>query len=527
MLHSWAIYNGIELANNVRVLTYLQNGYGGSSMTVRPDCPCQTAMLLGPEEYHPPYENPVLDEAPWWCEEEPFSDEFAGFYLENVTGFDSPIADRSIAQNVGRGGSLGPIRHQPRRLRFSGWLYGRTCAGVEYGLDWLNSVVTGKTCRAQNLDVCGLGQLTMAAFCVDNDPSYCGPGEDGEFLPAVTDPDDPAPAYLLVGDTTEIQGGNRWQSIARTMCNVGITQGIKVVEKRGRCCSSCGCTQYKVEFELTAENPFMHEPIQWCWGREQGLRFGNEIYPIEFFCCEQQAEVTDSLLSANPSIITSFLNNNTNPQTPFQFCLTNYLPSCGFIEPPPPPKITDRCFCEPWGTRRRCCKIENPSKTNTDDLVFKIINESEDEYARNLRISIYEWDGLSLDLHGDIDPDLFVEPDCPGCEQGGIDPEDEEYVPLTIGWECCATVTSFEILEVAPQSTLEINGACRRINLDWLGHLPVNGSRLVSGDQNRPFKFPELKPCTRICVVAYADCDNSPQQLRFAAGRQPRHEVSC
>ncbi len=527
MLHSWAIYNGVELANNKRVMSYLRNGYGPSSMQVFPDCACQHTDLLGPEEYQGPYEHPVTDSAPWWCPNDPLSDEFAGFYLEKVTGFNSTFSDRAIAQNVGQGGSLGPVRYGPRRLKFTGWLYGRTCAGVEFGLDWLDSVVSGKVCNLGALDVCGLGDLTMAAYCIDNDPDFCSSVDEAELVALAAANGDPTAAYK-VGDEIAIQGGAKWRGVARTMCSVGQTQGIKVIQKRGSCCQSCGCTQYRVEFELTSEQPFMYEPPTWCWGRDDGLRFGQTVYPIEFFCCSRQRTRLSRLTSTQ-------LANLIVPPGPLPvdspriaLCLSNYLPDCGYIDPPEPRPQGDRCFCEPWGTRRRCCTMVNESKVSEEAVVFKLINPS-DFPAKNIRISIYEWDGFNWDLNGGWEdlPDTWEPPDCPGCPEEGVDIDGNTYQALTTAWECCSRVATYEITEVPPLSTLEINGACRRISLDYFGLEPRPGGRYVSGDQGTPFKWFDLKPCSRICIVAYADCDSTPNQLRFAAGSQIKHNVSC
>lgn len=540
MLHSWAIFNGVELANNRRVMDYLQNGYGPSSMQVRPDCGCQHTPLLGPEEYHGPYVNPVTDSAPWWSPDDHLSDEFAGFYLEKVTGFDSTLVDRAIGQNVGQGGTIGPARYGPRRLKFTGWLYGRTCGGVEWGLDWLDSVVSGRTCNTSNQDTCGKGQLTMAAFCIDNDPAFCGPFTSEE-LEALQDPDDvlaETDKAYVVGDAINIgnNSGEDWRGVARTMCSVAQTQGIKVIQKRGSCCSSCGCTQYKVEFELTSEQPYMHEPVRWCWNRPRGLRFPNDVYPIEFFCCENRKNVLATYSSEELSeLVEGLTASSFPPPFPIDFlCLSTHIPDCGYIDAPKPRPQGSRCFCEPWGTKRRCCTLENRSKVSTDSLVFKLLNDS-NRTARNIRISVYEWEGMNWDLNGeweDLDdgnifPDPWTRPDCPGCPTAGVDPDGNTYADMTLAWECCHRIASYEITEVPPLSTLEIDGTCQKITLDWMGQEIRNGSGLVSGDQGTPFKWVEQKPCSRLCIVAYADCDFGPNQLRFAVGQARQHAVGC
>lgn len=168
------------------------------------------------------YLSPALDDAPWYDPLVPESAEFAGLYVEEVTGLDAPT-DRDLTDNAMLGGSLGPLRFRSRSLTVTGWLRAKTCCAAEYGLSWLAEALVGDDC-----DDCAMGDLSMFRCCPP----------EGETLPDAVD-------YV------------------RLMHRVGLVDGPKVVDRAGTCCADCSSTMLKVQFTLASESPYIFSDAEW------------------------------------------------------------------------------------------------------------------------------------------------------------------------------------------------------------------------------------------------------------------------
>jgi len=161
-------FNSTEIANNQRVVAYLNGnpslgipGLKSPNLSVSPSCGCDALCLYcdqGSGEGGA-FVSPKLDDAPWYDPDVPDSESFAGFFIEDITGFDS-VVRRDFSDGAISGGSLGPLRLSGRCMTVTGWLMASTCCGAEYGLRWLQEALMGNVC-----DECAYGDLYMIKCC--------------------------------------------------------------------------------------------------------------------------------------------------------------------------------------------------------------------------------------------------------------------------------------------------------------------------------------------------------------------------
>jgi hypothetical protein len=162
-------FNNTEIANNQRVVAYLAGnpdlgipGLRLPTTSVLPNCGCDTINLVCEPGAGPggAYTTPRGDNAPWFDPDVPDSEDFAGLFVTEVTGFDSTVK-RDFSDGAIDGGSLGPLRLAGRCITVTGWLRARTCCGAEYGLRWLQEALLGTGA----CDDCGYGDLYMIRCC--------------------------------------------------------------------------------------------------------------------------------------------------------------------------------------------------------------------------------------------------------------------------------------------------------------------------------------------------------------------------
>lgn len=160
-------FNGVELGNDQRVLTYLRRKLGDPGWQV----PLNATLVGGSdagcgyvdemeEDYEgycafPPidlscfcdataedgYITPDQDPAPWYEPERPESVEFLGF--QPVTLTIDPALTRSVAA-LSRGGAvIGRPRPPHRVLAVSGFLHASTLEGLAWGERWMTQILRG------------------------------------------------------------------------------------------------------------------------------------------------------------------------------------------------------------------------------------------------------------------------------------------------------------------------------------------------------------------------------------------------
>ena len=158
-----AFLEGVEIVNNSRTTAYIQAGFGPENLRVLSGCTCPENLvvgLIGCDPVTGSYSTPVNDPAPWYDPAYPESSEFAGFYTVDFNGIGSTYT-REVFPVIGGGGILGRLRAAPRTLSWRGFLFGRTCCGVGYGLRWLTETLAGARCGAE----CSGEQLDMMICC--------------------------------------------------------------------------------------------------------------------------------------------------------------------------------------------------------------------------------------------------------------------------------------------------------------------------------------------------------------------------
>jgi hypothetical protein len=241
--------NGTEIWNNLRVLDYLSGNPATFTLPMRnvaqyvnrgAECSNVLSLVCDPPLSGDRYTSPAGDDAPWYDPQIPESADFAGLYVEEVTGFDS-VVERSISTAAIYGGALGPLKLGPRQITVTGYLFASTCCAAEYGLHWLTEALIASS----GCDDCGLGDFYMLKCCPPDD---------------VYEPD---PA-----------------DYARIMLRTGLLDGPKVVDKFGTCCDACGYTTLKVQFTIASELPYLFSDLSYALFEEP---FDPEEQSLDFY----------------------------------------------------------------------------------------------------------------------------------------------------------------------------------------------------------------------------------------------------
>lgn len=240
----WFLLNGQELANTSRLLAHMRPGVPteDDATATAMSCACDIRMVyddswtglqaaVGDDPY-------VLSNAPWYNAARPASEEFAGIWLLDVTGFDSVPVQREISESICAGGVAARARDTARTLTFSALLVACSNAGVEYGKEWLSCVLRQANARG---------------------------GVDLEYYAA--HPEDTA------ADPTTLR---------RAMYGVALTQSPTVTENLGRSNGAPNrqATIYRVEWEMVATNPYPYgsssvTPVIWDSTEDESIEWAH------------------------------------------------------------------------------------------------------------------------------------------------------------------------------------------------------------------------------------------------------------
>lgn len=401
MYSGYGSFGGVEIFNHARMMSYMTGNLElgvpalrAPNTSVNPNCFCPTAQPLYCDQgagENGEYLGVALDPAPWYDPDEPGSTEFAGFFVEEITGFDSTVA-REVADGAIFGSSLGPLRLKGRCMTVTGWLRSKTCCGSEYALRWLQEALMGDG----SCENCATSDLYMLKCCPpENDTCYLNLLDDHALRPVainVTVTDLGGGLYTLVTDDSSQTNiissvlssannedgfaplahisGNAWRlsltpdvgssatdtiympdhvvtsylgtpsgsgasvtweidtsilsdcedeqalvapliealdglvstygsgnpavlypvgmgrtymptpginpvDYIRLLHRTGLTDGVKVLERHGTCCSTCGCTNLKVQFTICSELPYIFSDLTWC---AQDALFSSQEY---------------------------------------------------------------------------------------------------------------------------------------------------------------------------------------------------------------------------------------------------------
>lgn len=243
----WLVLGGVEIANEARLRSYLDNGetkYNPNGVP-DPNCclgcsgirfkggycelsawdPCANGGIGAFEEYERPdgLTNATGDPAPWFDLNDPDSGQFLGVWIYEMDGWDSTTTREVIPQRFGSG--FGAERKEGREVNVRAKLFATSCCGMEYGKRWLNRVLSSSQNGQSN--VCCTFDATIRTCC----------------------------------DETDIDKG------LYNLCDVAVTEGFRVVNDDSDGCSKCdACCDCDIEWTMHVGNPFLFGCEEGCGG---------------------------------------------------------------------------------------------------------------------------------------------------------------------------------------------------------------------------------------------------------------------
>ncbi len=242
MLTEYLAFGGVEIANNARAYAYsrcleccmgllrcndcpgIHDATNGYTPAVWDRTDPLNPILVDPAvSDEPPYDCSVIERSPWYDPDNPFSEEFGGFYVLDISGITDSTMSAGVTEAIGDGGVVGRTRHSTRVVQIRVALVGCSRGAVEYGLAWLKVALSDNFC-ARHGDSCGASDL---AFFIDCPPEL----EEGD-----ENYDEKVAPYR------------------RFLHGVVCTSGPLLVAQRK---TRNGGYYYEVEYTLTAESPFV------------------------------------------------------------------------------------------------------------------------------------------------------------------------------------------------------------------------------------------------------------------------------
>lgn len=349
---------GNELINAARTTRYIQHGLVPPGFSFRCEgCEGLSDILpcLGDEPLPGGYQLPELDGAPWYDPQVPESKNFAGLYVLSAK-MSAPYS-RSVTGNIGVGSSLGRLKLKGRDIVVRGWLVGKTCCSVQYGLQWLTDVLGGDPCGSGD---CGGCDLDFLRCC----PSI-GDAEDSCLV--TQDEDGNQTIYVRPDSDSEYQ---RAEDFFARMHNVGVVDGPNVLSCKGGNCG-CGCgTIIEVEFTLHAGSPYMNS-------------LAEEVFTVDPFPgCAEEDDSCPVVWQIGPTCETA------DRCKPADNCLED--PFCPSPKLPPTKgrALPLGCGCIPLRTERFCSTIIPQKDWGSSTLNFEVYAGSKP--IRNLAIRVFQ-----------------------------------------------------------------------------------------------------------------------------------------
>lgn len=167
---SWVQYGCAEIINDARTIAYhrwaCQNALYECSVQpqlLRDDCFC--AADGEPADYT----DPITDDVCWYDPQIPESAEFLGVLVrDRVAGARDSRFNRGSADSVGEGTVLQRANLRGGSFGFEVIILGTSCAGVEYGIEWLTRHLELAGCDSgDGCEACRTRCLTARVYCDD------------------------------------------------------------------------------------------------------------------------------------------------------------------------------------------------------------------------------------------------------------------------------------------------------------------------------------------------------------------------
>lgn len=183
--NGWLRLGGVEVVNDERLATYLDNGIAPLDAQVNVE-PCEGLSEVLSTDWSP-FRTPMQDEAPWYDEDDPDTWDFAGLLVTELTGLDDTTRTLEMATTLAGTGVAGRATRTPRTVGGTAVLVGRTTEACQAGLAWLRRVLHG-ACDADEQPVTSGDTLEFLTAC----PTPLAPTADTSMSPEVkyllTDP---------------------------------------------------------------------------------------------------------------------------------------------------------------------------------------------------------------------------------------------------------------------------------------------------------------------------------------------------
>jgi hypothetical protein len=257
-------------------------------------CPCPDLNMLLDDV---PYTNPEEDNAPWYDPAVDESEDFAGVWVQQITGLQSSTITREYVRTVVNGAVPLSSFDAERVIAVTAYLAASSQQGLSYGLAWLASALRGSGDCDTNL--CTLDSLCFLNSC----PDFEG---------------------------TQNDANDAWNEFSRYVFDVGLVAGPTMSEKRSL--GSCGGKQNmlaKVEWTMTAGIPWIFsQPVL----VGENLEFVPPSPPVGPDFCDVNWVSAPCSFGAPGSECPSDSGCETDP-------------FCSFSSPPAAPQVPSPCSC--------------------------------------------------------------------------------------------------------------------------------------------------------------------------------------
>ena len=341
-----------ELVNDARTIAYhkwagAEKKYScGSCIENVQQCYCELDGV--PDDYT----DPVTDEAPWYDAAIPESEDFLGILVQSVNGARGSTYSRGVGEAITEGSVFQRSQLGGRTFVFEVVLLGTSCAGLEYGWDWVRRTLEEGACGNTGCTSCAGEEMLLRVFC-----------------PEAGEPDNGL----------------------RTWTGVATVDGMNEVSDESFQC----CCYRRATFTLHSESPYSYS-------NEQGLCV-LDADPGAYEKCIDWGTFCVNCNSSNCVACTS-CGEETNSCAgcraacgPCDRC--GYDPLCpqNNIVKVLPLFIEDTCFCEPITKVVQCCTVDNlPSCVDTTFRLELFSGAAVDNDVftenglRNVRLKIWE-----------------------------------------------------------------------------------------------------------------------------------------
>lgn len=263
MYEGWLQYGNTVIVDNGATLAWAQQMLPGT-IAITTDGECQAHA-----DTYGPYVSPEADDAPWVYDSHPESRGFLGLYVEAMSGLDSPYGTVRVDDVTVEGGKISRRRLRHREVVVNGILLGVNRAAVEYGADWLSTILVNGCVSGAKRDRV---DLRFYRHCPDDVATPCG-----GFVPDET------------GDCNTVR---------RRLSRVGLISGPRFGQRL-----VTGGTVFGLEvaFTLAAELPGIYQCQPTTVAASIPMATATQ-YDTEYFCCDESIDLADCVTINLPAI---------------------------------------------------------------------------------------------------------------------------------------------------------------------------------------------------------------------------------